>query len=31
MILAETIEQREAALEKLLPYQRDDFIGSSRR
>lgn len=27
MILAETISQREAALEKLLPYQRDDFIG----
>ncbi len=27
MILAETTSQREAALEKLLPYQRDDFIG----
>ncbi|HRQ72787.1 MAG TPA: pyruvate, phosphate dikinase [Phycisphaerales bacterium] len=27
MILAETVEEREAALEKLLPYQRDDFIG----
>ncbi len=27
MILAETPEEREAALEKLLPYQRDDFIG----
>lgn len=27
MILAKTSEQREAALEQLLPYQRDDFIG----
>jgi pyruvate,orthophosphate dikinase len=27
MILAETIEAREKALEKLLPYQRDDFMG----
>ncbi len=27
MIIAETVEQREEALEKLLPYQRDDFIG----
>ena len=27
MILAETVGTREAALEKLLPYQRDDFIG----
>jgi pyruvate,orthophosphate dikinase len=27
MILAETTSQREQALEKLLPYQRDDFIG----
>ncbi len=27
MILADTIEAREAALAKLLPYQRADFIG----
>ncbi|MEM7755997.1 MAG: pyruvate, phosphate dikinase [Planctomycetota bacterium] len=27
MILSEDIEDREAALAKLLPYQRDDFIG----
>jgi pyruvate,orthophosphate dikinase len=27
MILAETKEYREAALEKLLPYQRADFVG----
>ncbi len=27
MILAESKEEREAALAKLLPYQRDDFIG----
>ena len=27
MILADTLEDREKALEKLLPYQRDDFIG----
>lgn len=27
MILAENKEQREAALAKLLPYQREDFIG----
>ncbi|HET7537835.1 MAG TPA: pyruvate, phosphate dikinase [Candidatus Didemnitutus sp.] len=27
MILADTIEGREAALAKLLPYQRDDFLG----
>src|SRR5256714_2201948 len=27
MILAEKIEDRKAALAKLLPYQRDDFIG----
>ncbi len=27
MILADTVEGREAALEKLLPFQRDDFIG----
>jgi pyruvate,orthophosphate dikinase len=27
MILAQTIEARKAALAKLLPYQRDDFLG----
>ncbi len=27
MILAETLADREAALARLLPYQRDDFIG----
>jgi pyruvate,orthophosphate dikinase len=27
MILAETKAQREHALEKLLPFQRDDFVG----
>ncbi len=27
MILSETVEQREAALAELLPYQRQDFIG----
>lgn len=27
MILAETTEEREKALEKLLPFQREDFIG----
>jgi pyruvate,orthophosphate dikinase len=27
MILAETVEDRERALDKLLPYQRDDFVG----
>ncbi len=27
MILAETVEAREAALAKLLPYQREDFFG----
>jgi len=27
MILADTLEAREAALAKLLPYQRDDFFG----
>ncbi|WP_396276443.1 pyruvate, phosphate dikinase [Haloimpatiens lingqiaonensis] len=27
MILAKTLEQREKALEKLLPMQREDFIG----
>ncbi|MEN0019808.1 MAG: pyruvate, phosphate dikinase, partial [Planctomycetota bacterium] len=30
MILAETTEDRETALAKLLPYQRDDFIGLFR-
>jgi pyruvate,orthophosphate dikinase len=30
MILAETIEARQAALAKLLPYQRDDFAGIFR-
>jgi pyruvate,orthophosphate dikinase len=27
MILADTLEAREKALDKLLPYQRDDFMG----
>ncbi len=27
MILAETLEDRETALEKLLPFQREDFYG----
>lgn len=27
MILSDTTEEREAALNKLLPYQRDDFYG----
>ena len=27
MILAETVEKRVAALDKLLPFQRDDFMG----
>ncbi len=27
MILADTREEREAALDRLMPYQRDDFIG----
>ncbi len=27
MIMAETLEDREAALEKLLPFQREDFYG----
>src|SRR5204862_2352343 len=27
MILAETVEERKAALAKLLPYQPDDFAG----
>ncbi len=30
MIAAETIEQREEALEKILPYQREDFEGLFR-
>jgi pyruvate, orthophosphate dikinase len=30
MILAETVDQRKAALAKLLPYQRDDFAGIFR-
>ena len=30
MILAETLEERQAALNKLLPYQRDDFAGIFR-
>ena len=30
MITAETVEQREEALEKILPYQRDDFEGLFR-
>src|SRR6187455_2429201 len=30
MILAETPEARKAALAKLLPYQRDDFVGIFR-
>ncbi|HMD60524.1 MAG TPA: pyruvate, phosphate dikinase, partial [Opitutaceae bacterium] len=30
MILAETAEERRAALAKLLPYQRDDFFGIFR-
>ncbi len=30
MILAETVSDREAALETLLPFQRDDFIGIFR-
>jgi pyruvate, orthophosphate dikinase len=27
MILADTLEEREKALEKLFPYQKDDFLG----
>ena len=27
MIASKTVEQREEALEKILPYQREDFIG----
>ncbi|MEA2708033.1 MAG: pyruvate, orthophosphate dikinase [Phycisphaerales bacterium] len=30
MILAQTIEARKAALDKLLPYQREDFVGIFR-
>ena len=30
MILAESVEAREAALEKLLPMQREDFVGIFR-
>src|SRR5690242_14694484 len=30
MILAETVEERKAALAKLLPYQREDFVGIFR-
>jgi pyruvate,orthophosphate dikinase len=30
MILAETLEARKAALDKLLPYQREDFAGIFR-
>src|SRR3954454_10647656 len=30
MILAETLEERRAALAKLLPYQREDFAGIFR-
>ena len=30
MIAAETLEQREKALEKILPYQREDFEGLFR-
>ena len=30
MVIAETPAEREAALDKLLPYQRDDFIGLFR-
>ena len=30
MILAENLDQRKAALAKLLPYQRDDFAGIFR-
>ncbi len=30
MIVAETLGQRETALAKLLPYQRDDFVGLFR-
>ncbi|MDN4594815.1 pyruvate, phosphate dikinase [Polycladomyces subterraneus] len=30
MILAETLEERQAALDKLLPMQREDFVGIFR-
>jgi len=30
MILADTTEERQAALDRLLPFQRDDFIGIFR-
>src|SRR6266576_2521040 len=30
MILAESLEERKAALAKLLPYQREDFVGIFR-
>jgi pyruvate,orthophosphate dikinase len=30
MILAETLEERKAALDQLLPYQREDFAGIFR-
>jgi len=30
MILADTVEARKAALAKLLPYQRSDFLGIFR-
>jgi pyruvate,orthophosphate dikinase len=30
MILSESIEERQTALDKLLPYQRDDFAGIFR-
>jgi pyruvate,orthophosphate dikinase len=30
MILAKTTEERQAALDRLLPFQRDDFIGIFR-
>jgi len=30
MIIAETVEARQAALKKLLPYQREDFVGIFR-
>lgn len=30
MILADTVEEREVALAKLLPYQREDFVGILR-
>ncbi len=30
MILSETVEGREKALEKILPYQKADFLGIFR-